>query len=200
VICLPRLLLSLPRQISWTLLESAKASHFTLHPLPAMVKAFHFGLRLDSAILQLAVRLARVKAVGLVACLLPAREKEFRQAVLAFFAARSSPGLGRFFPVADLSDFQTCLVIADPGTAAGLSAAAGPDLVAADSVFVVLAVFAAGPASDSVCPACPAYSVRSSAAARGKGMAALVFYSLVLRSSALHNRNCPWLPCFAGRA
>ena len=126
-------------------------SCFPLHPLPEMVRAFHFLLRPGSAILHLAVLLARVKAVGLVACRRLEREKESRQAAAVFFAARSSPGLGRFFPVADLSDFQTCLVIADLGTAAGLSAAARPDLVvAADSVvavFVGLPVFVAGPVS-----------------------------------------------------
>src|SRR5207244_3494933 len=68
------------------------------------------------------------------------------------------------------------------------------------AVFVVLAVFAAGSASDPACSVCPVYSVRSSAAARGKGRAVLVFYSSVLRSSASRNRNCPSLPCFAGRA
>ena len=168
-------------------------SCFPLHPLPETVRGFHFLLRPGSAILYLAVLLARVKAVGLVACRRPEREKESRQAAAVFFAARSSPGLGRFFSVADFSDFQTCLVIADLGTAAGLSAAARPDLVvAADSVVAV------GPASDSACSVCPVYSVRSSAAARGKGRAALVFYSLVLRSSALRNRNCPSLPCLAG--
>src|SRR6059058_255558 len=203
VICLRRLP-SLHPQISWILQESRKVSYFPLHPLLGMVRGFHFRLRPGSAILHLAVLLARVKAVDLVACRLPAKEKESPQAAAVFFAARSSPGLGRFFPVADLSDFQTCLVIADLGTAAGLFAAARPDLVvAADSVvavFVVLAVFAAGSASDPACSVCPVYSVRSSAAARGKGRAVLVVYSSVLRSSASRNRNCPSLPCFAGRA
>src|SRR5205809_1321055 len=131
-----------------------------------MVRGFRFLLRPGSATLHLAVLLPRVKAVDLVACRRPAKEKESPQAAAVFFAARSSPGLGRFFSVADLSDFQTCLVIADLGTAAGLFAAARPDLVVAAgsvvAVFVVVAAFAAfavGPASD------PACSVRSSAAA-----------------------------------
>src|SRR4029453_16916383 len=166
-----------------------------------MVRAFHFLLRPVSAILHLAVLPARVKAVGLVACRHRAREKESRHAAALFFAARSLPELGRFFPVADPSGFQTCLVIADLGTAAGLSAVARPDLVvAADSVvavFVADPVFVAGPASDPACSVCLVYPVRSSAAARGKGRVALVFYSSVLRSSALRNRNSPSLPCFA---
>src|SRR4030095_1393667 len=130
-----------------------------------------------------------------------AREKDSRHAAALFFAACSLPGLGRFFPVADPSGFQTCLVIADLGTAAGLSAAARPDLVVAPGSAV--AVFVAGPASDpacSVCPVYPVYPVRSSAAARGKGRAARVFYSSVLLSSSLRNRNCPSLPGFAVRA
>src|SRR5438477_12975318 len=200
VICLRRLP-SLHPQISWILQESRKVSYFPLHPLLGMVRGFHFLLRPGSAILHLAVLLARVKAVDLVACRLPAKEKESRQVAPVFFAVRSSPGLGRFFPVADLSDFQTCLVIADLGTAAGLFAAARPDLVvAADSVVSVVAVFAAGSAPDPACSVCPVYSVRSSAAATGKGRAVLVFYSSVLRSSASRNRNCPSLPCFADRA
>src|SRR6184192_2796222 len=68
------------------------------------------------------------------------------------------------------------------------------------AVFVVLAVFAAGSASDPACSVCPVYSFRSSAAATGKGRAVLFFYFSVLRSSASRNRNCPSLPCFAGRA
>src|SRR5207245_9992120 len=140
VICLRRLS-SLHPQISWILQESRKVSYFPLHPLLGMARGFHFLLRLGSAILHLAVLLARVKAVDLVACRRPAKEKESPQAAAVFFAAGSSPGLGRFFPVADLSDFQTCLVIADLGTAAGLFAAARPDLlVAADSVVAVVVV------------------------------------------------------------
>src|SRR6266480_146499 len=161
VICLRRLL-SLHRQISWIPLESGKVSHFLLHPLQAMVRAFHFVLRLGSVILHLAVRLAMVKAVGLVACRSLEREKGSRQAVvLASFAAGSSPELDRFFPVADLSG--PCLVIADFGTAADLSAAAGlPDLVvaagsavaAAGSVVAVVGSVVADLAFDPACSVC----------------------------------------------
>src|SRR5437773_8799753 len=180
------------------------AWHFLLPLLPVTAKVFDFLLLRGWVILHLAVLLARVRVVDLVACRRPAKEKESRQVAPVFFAVRSSPELGRFFPVADLSDFQTCLVIADLGAAAGLSVAPRPDLVVAvDSVvavFVVLAVFAAGSASDPACSVCPVYSFRSSAAATGKGRAVLFFYFSVLRSSASRNRNCPSLPCFAGLA
>src|SRR5205823_122242 len=92
----------------------------------------HFLLHPGLAILRLAVRLARVKAVGLVASHRPATVKGFRQAVVAVsFAARSSPVTGCSFPVADLSGSQICPVTADLAFAAGLSAAARPDFVAA---------------------------------------------------------------------
>src|SRR5439155_1200991 len=109
VICLRRLP-SLHPHISWILQESRKVSYFPLHPLLEMVRGFRFLLRPGSATLHLAVLLPRVKAVDLVACRRPAKEKESPQAAAVFFAARSSPGLGRFFSVAVLSDFQTCLV------------------------------------------------------------------------------------------
>src|SRR5213079_2429861 len=190
-----RRLPSLHPQVSWILQGSRKASCFPLHPLLGMVRGFHFLLRPGSAILHLVVLLARVKVVDLVACRRPAKEKESRQVAPVFFAVRSSPELGRFFPVADLSDFQTFLVIADLGAAAVLSVS--PRLYL---VFVVLAVFAAGSGFDPACSVCPVYSFRSSAAAAGKGRAVLFFYFSVLRSSASRNRNCPSLPCFAGRA
>src|SRR4029077_15365623 len=75
VICLRRLP-SRHQQISWILQESRRASCFPLHPLPETVRGFHFLLRPGSAILYLAVLLARVKALGLVVCRRPAREKE----------------------------------------------------------------------------------------------------------------------------
>src|SRR5207245_1665008 len=83
--------------------ESRKVSYVPLHPLPEMVRGFHFLLRPGSAILQPALLLAMVKPVHLAACRRPEREKESRQAAAVFFAARSSPGLDRFFAVADLS-------------------------------------------------------------------------------------------------
>src|SRR5882762_6171292 len=151
-----------------------------------MAISFHFLLRQGWAIPDLAVPLATVKGVGLVACRRPERAKESRRAVAAagFFAARSSPGSDCSFAVG-LSDSLPCLVIA-----AGLSVAAGPaPVVAAGSVVaavVVLFLFVADP----VCSVCPAYSVRSFAAATGKGRADFVSYSLVLRFSFLRNRNC----------
>src|SRR5436305_529229 len=63
VICLPRLLPSHPPQISWILPGSRKVSYFPLHPVPEMVRGFHFLLRPGSAILQLALFLAMVKPV-----------------------------------------------------------------------------------------------------------------------------------------
>ncbi len=52
------------------------------HLLLVMARAFHFLLRQGSAIPDLAVPLATVKAVGLVACRRPERAKESRQAVV----------------------------------------------------------------------------------------------------------------------
>ena len=189
------------------------AWRFPLRLLPVTAKIVHFLLRPGSAIVHLAVPLAMAKAVGLVACRRPAREKGFGQAAVPdSFAPRSWPGLGRFFSAAGPSDSQTCLVPADSGTAAGLSVAARPDLVvAAAAAFVAVAgsfvaVFVglvglvglvAGPASDPVCFVCPACLF---AAAKGKEKAALVFYFLALRSSSLRNRNSLSPPCFADRA
>ena len=159
---------SLHQQISWIPLESGKVSYFPLHLLPAMAREFHFLLRPGSAILHFAVLLARVKAVGLVACRRPARERGSRQAVAAVsVAARFSPGLDRFFAVADLS------------------VAAGPDLavVAVGSVAVVAvvaAVAAVASGFDLVAgSACPVCSVDLFAVETEKGRAAalVVFYS-----------------------
>src|SRR5262249_5424023 len=130
----------------------------------------------------------------------PETEKEFRRAVAAdSFAAHSSPEICRSF-LAALSDSQTCLVTADLLIVLDLSAAADPDLVVAVGSVVVAAgsvvvLFAGALASGLAC------SVRSFAAVTGKVKASLaVFYFLIRRSSSLHNRNCPSLPCFAGRA
>jgi hypothetical protein len=158
-----------------------------------MARAFHFLLRQGSAIPDLAVLQATVKAVGLVACRRLEKGKESRHvvAVAGFFAARSSPGSDRSFSVG-LSDSLTGLVTADLVIAFDLVAAAGPVPVVAAGpvvavvVVVVLFLFVAG----SVCSVCPAYSVRSFAAVTGKGRADFVSYSLVLRFSFLRNRNC----------
>src|SRR5262249_16689806 len=202
-ICLAQLP-SLNPQISWIRLELRKVMRSPLHLLLATARAFHFLLRQDSAILELAVLPARVKAVDPVAFQRPETEKEFRQTAAAdSFAAHSSPEICRSFS-ARLPDSQTCLVTADLLIVFD-PAAAGPDLVvAAGSVAVAAAVgsvvvlFAAALASGLACSACP---VRFFSAVTGKVKAALaVFYFLVLRSSSLHNRSCPSLPCFAGRA
>src|SRR5262245_56774636 len=102
-----------------------------LHLLRATARAFHFLLRQYSAILQLAVLQARVKAVDSVAFQRPETEKEFRRTAAAAdsFAAHSSPEICRSFP-AGLSDSQTCLVTADLLIVFD-PAAAGPDLVVA---------------------------------------------------------------------
>src|SRR5262249_44388064 len=140
-----------------------------LHLLRATAKAFHFLLRHDSAILQLAVLPARVKAFDLVQG--PEPEEEFRRAVAAdSFVAHSLPEICRSF-LAGLSDSQTCLVTADLLIVLDLSAAAAdPDLVvAAGSVAVavgsVVVLFAAALAAALACSAC---SVRSFAAVTGK--------------------------------
>ena len=116
---------------------------FPVHLLPeVMARAIHFVLRQGSAIPDLAVLLATVKVVDLVACRRPERGKESHQAFVAaavFFAARSSPGSDRSFPVG-LSDSLTGLVTADLAIAFDLSAPAGPGLVAAVGS-VVAAVF-----------------------------------------------------------
>src|SRR5205823_1120979 len=112
------------------LIDMARCSAF-IKLNPRLLVFHRFQKRLGLAF----AHLARVRVVDLVACRRPAKEKESRQVAPVFFAVRSSPELGRFFPVADLSDFQTCLVIADLGAAAGLSVAPRPDLVVAvDSV------------------------------------------------------------------
>jgi len=172
------------------------------HLLLVMARAFHFLLRRDWVILRPAVPLAMMKAVGLVACRRLERGKGSRQAVVAaavFFAARSSPGPGRSFPVG-LSDSLTGFVTADLAIAFDLFAAADPGLVvAAGSVVAAVAVlfrFVAGPVY-SVCPVC---SGRSFAAATGKGRAALVSCFLVLQFFFLRSRNCLSPLCFAGRA
>ena len=159
-------------------------AHFPLHPLPAMVRAFHFLLRQGSAIARLAVHLAMVKAVGLVACR-PETEKESPQAA-AVFAAHFSPELDRFFSAAGLSD--PCLVIADPWIVAGLSAAAQSGLpVAAGSAVVAVGLgLAAGSAAvgfvgsvvadlafDPVCSVCP---VCLFAVVTGKGTVAVAAF------------------------
>src|SRR5215475_1886276 len=170
-----------------------------------MARAFHFLLRRGSAILRLAVHLAMVKAVGLVACRRLETEKESRQAaaVAAVFAAHSSPELGWFFPGADLSCLQTCLVIADLATAAGLSAAARPDLVvAAGSVVavvgfvgsVVVVAAAAVVAFDPACPVCLFAAVTE----KGRAVVAAFCFS-ALRFFFLHSRNYPSPLCFADR-
>src|SRR5215831_11790378 len=174
-----------------------------------MARAFHFLLRRGSAILRLAVHLAMVKAVGLVACRRLETEKESRQAaaVAAVFAAHSSPELGCFFPGADLSCLQTCLVIADLATAAGLSAAARPDLVVAagsavavvgfvGSVVVVVAA-AAVVAFDPACSACPV-CLFAAVTEKGRAVVAAFCFS-ALRFFFLHSRNYPSPLCFADR-
>src|SRR6266545_2312218 len=136
-------------------------SRFRFHLLPRTVKAFHFLLlRRGSAILRLAVHLVRVKTVSLVASRRPAREKVFRQAVVAdFFAARSLPATGCSFAVG-LSGSQTCPVTPDPAiaagpglavVAAGFAVAAGPGLAAA--VVAAAADFAAVVVVDSAAAA-----------------------------------------------
>src|SRR5882724_1895264 len=100
-----------------------------------MAKGFHFLLRRDWVILRPAVPLAMVTAVGLVACRCQGRGKGSRQAVVAavvLFAARSLPGSDRSFAVG-LSDSLIGLVTADLVIVFDLFAAAGPDLVVADS-------------------------------------------------------------------
>ena len=173
-----------------------------------MVRAIHFVLRQGSAILDLAVPLATVKVVDLVACRRPERGKESHQAFVAaavFFAARSSPGSDRSFPVG-LSDSLTGLVTADLAIAFDLSAAAGPGLVAAvGSVVAAVFLFVVGSVG-SVVAVCPVYLVcsvcfgRSFAAATGKERADLVSCFLVLRFSSLRNRSCLSPLCSAGRA
>src|SRR5262245_55363850 len=157
-----------------------------LHLLRATATAFHVLLRRDSAILQLAVLLARETAVDLVASQRPETEKEFRRAVAAdSFAAHSSPEIYRSF-LAGFSHSQACPVTADHLIVLDLSssAAADPDVVVVGSVAVAVAVavavgsvvvlFAAALASGLGCSAC---SVRSFAAVTGKVKAALaVFY------------------------
>src|SRR5215475_1870064 len=170
-----------------------------------MARAFHFLLRRGSAILRLAVHLAMVKAVGLVACRRLETEKESRQAaaVAAVFAAHSSPELGCFFPGADLSCLQTCLVIADLATAAGLSAAARPDLVVAAGSAVAVVGFvvaAAVVAFDPACSACSACPVCLFAAVTEKGRAVVAAFCFsALRFFFLHSRNYPSPLCFADR-
>src|SRR6266566_2730612 len=140
------------------------APRFSLHLLPAMVRASHFLLRSGWVILEPAVPLAMAKAAGLAAFQRLAKGKGSHQAVVAVsFAAHSLPAIGCPFPVG-LSGSQTCLVTADPVVAA---------------VLFVSAALPSGPAS-FVCPVC------SSAAATGKGrVAPVVFYSLIPRSSLL---------------
>src|SRR6266498_3583185 len=137
VICRRRLP-SLHRQISFAEIrrESRKVSRFRFHLLPGTVKAFHFLLlRRGSAILRLAVRLVRVKAVGLVASRRLEREKGSRQVVVAgFFAAGSLPATGCSFPVGP-SGSQTSLVIADLSIAADFSAAAAVVVDSAAAAF-----------------------------------------------------------------
>src|SRR6266513_1137899 len=147
------------------------APRFSLHLLPAMVKA-----------------------AGLAAFQRLAKGKGSHQAVVAVsFAAHSLPAIGCPFPVG-LSGSQTCLVTADPGSAADLSALARPGLAVVAAVLFVSAALPSGPVS-FVCPVC------SSAAATGKGrVAPVVFYSLIPRSSLLRHRNCLLLLCFADQA
>ena len=175
------------------------ASHFPLHPPPAMVRAIRFVLPQGSEILDLAVRLAMAKSVGLAVYRRPEKGKGSHQAFVAagFFAARSLP--------VGLSDSLTGLVTADPVIAFDLSAAAaaGPGLVAAvGSLVVALFLFVAGSvvAVVAVCPVYLVCSGRSFAAATGKGKADLVSCFLVLRFFSLRNRSCLSPLYFAGRA
>src|SRR6266540_3624445 len=108
-----------------------------------MARGFHFLLRRDWVILRPAVPLPMVKAVGLVAYRRLERGKGSRQAVVAaavFFAARSSPGPDRSFPVG-LSDSRTGFVTADLVIAFDLFAAADPGLVVAAVAAVVAVLF-----------------------------------------------------------
>lgn len=92
--------------------------------------------------------LRRVKTVDPLAFHRPTMVKGFHQAVVAVsFAARSSPVTGCFFPVADLSDFQTCLV-----TPVDLAAAAdlGPAVAVAAVGLGLAAVVVAAAAGSSV--------------------------------------------------
>ena len=168
-----------------------------------MVRGFHFLLRQGSGIPRLAVHLATVKAVGLVACRRPETEKESLQgaAVAAVFAARSSPELGCSFPVADLFGSRTYLVIADFGTAAGLSVAAGPDPVVAAGSAVAVGFVGSVVADLAFDPACFVCPVCLFAVVTGKGRAAVAAFCFsALRFFFLRNRSCPWPLYFADRA
>ena len=145
--------------------------HFLLHPVleiarpavhPATGKVAYSGFGL-----------ATVKGFGPVV-------------VAGFFEARSLPEIGCSFPVADLSDLQTCLVIADPAiAAAGPFSVAGSDFVAAVVVvagfsdLAAVVAFAADLVADFAYFVCPACSV---VVATGKGKVAVASYFLIRRS------------------
>lgn len=183
---------------------------FRLHLPLATVRAFHFRLRPGSAILDLAVRPAKVKAVDLAPSRRLEREKGSGRAVVpVLFEARSWPEFGRFFSAADFSDSQIGPVTADLVIAVGLSAvAADSDLAAVvaagcSAVAVVVDLFAAALASGLVCFVCPVFSVCSVCYFAGgteKGRAAVAFCFLIHRSSFLRSRNCLLPLCFEDRA
>ena len=179
--------------------------HFGPHLLQVKERAFHFLLRLGSAILQPAVLQATVKVGSPAVFPCPVREKgSHRVVVAAFFVARSSlvPGLFAFL-VSALCRYVICPATVDLVIAAvDLFSLPAPDLaavvgsaaivaglaVAADSAATVVAVdpdfvAAAGLVCsvDSVCSVCSF----AAAMATGKGRAVVAISCfLIPRSSS----------------
>src|SRR6266542_3646336 len=125
-----------------------------------MAKALRFLLRPGWVIAHPAVRRAMVKADCPAASQRPAKERGSRQiVVVAFFAARSLPGIDRFSLPFDLCHSQIGFVTADLSIAAALDlfAVAGPG-PAAGLVVVVAGFSAAVVASACLASACLACS------------------------------------------
>src|SRR6266508_680881 len=151
-----------------------------------MAKALRFLLRPGWVIARPAVRPAMVKADCPAASQRPAKERGSRQiVVVAFFAARSLPGIDRFSLPFDLCHSQIGFVTADLSIAAAL-------------VVVVVAAAVAGFSAAVVASACLACS-SAAVTATGKGRVVVLFAFCFLapRFSSLRNRSFLLLLCFA---
>src|SRR6266496_2175364 len=155
-----------------------------------MAKALRFFLRPDWVIAHPAVRRAMVKADCPAAPQRPAKERGSRQiVVVAFFAARSLPGIDRFSLPFDLCHSQIGFVTADLSIAAALDlfAVAGPGPAA--GLVVVVAGFS------SACLACSFAAV--TVTGKGRVVVLFAFCFLAPRFSSLRNRSFLLLLCFA---